>query len=178
MRREKLRTLARSMIASGAATVTDLGVLTVLVSGLGVSARVASVPALLCAGVVNFIANRRYAFGVRGGDNLHRQAALFACVQAVTITLNAACFDVAMRMLPATPLYWLVRLAISNVVYLGWSFPMFRRLFRAQSKVGLTIAACSVRTAPPFQPLSLPSASPARTASPPPTSNGPSTSWG
>ena len=122
------RTLARSMIASGAATVTDLGSLTLLVSALGLSPRVASIPALLAAGVVNFAANRRFAFGVRGGG-VRRDALLFGCVQLVTIALNALCFDIAMRVIGATLFYWVVRLVISNAFYLVWSYPMFGRIF-------------------------------------------------
>lgn len=127
--RERWLTLARSMVASGAATVTDLGSLTLMVSAFGLSPRVASVPALLLAGVVNFAANRRFAFGVRSG-NVRRDALLFACVQLVTIALNAACFDVAMRAIGTTPFYWVVRLVIGNAIYLVWSFPMFERIFR------------------------------------------------
>jgi putative flippase GtrA len=127
----KLVTLARSMLASGAATLTDLGTLTLLVSGLDVAPRVASVPALVAAGVVNFIANRRFAFGVRGGD-VSRQAIAFALVQTVTIALNALAFDAAMRLLGPTPYYVVVRLVVSNAVYLAWSFPMFGRIFRAR----------------------------------------------
>ena len=125
----RLCTLARSLAASGTATVTDLGTLALLVSVAHVPARVASVPALVLAGVVNFVANRRFAFGVRGG-RVRRDALAFAAVQAVTIALNAACFEVAMRLLGETSFYWLVRLAIGNAVYLAWSFPMFERIFR------------------------------------------------
>ncbi len=127
----ELATLARSMLASGAATLTDLGVLALLASVLHLGPRVASVPALVVAGVVNFVANRRFAFGVRGGD-VKRHAMMFAAVQAVTIALNAIAFDVAMRAIGSTPYYWAVRLVVSNVVYLAWSFPMFRRIFRGE----------------------------------------------
>ena len=117
------------MAATSAATVTDLTALTLLVSVAHVAPRVASVPALLLAGAVSFVTNRRFAFGVRGAGGLHRQALAFAAVQAVTVALNALGFDLAMRALGATPYYWVVRLVVSNVVYLSWSFPMFRRIF-------------------------------------------------
>jgi putative flippase GtrA len=130
--RERLATLARSMLATGAATVTDLATLTLLVSAAHVDARVASIPALLCAGVVSFIANRRFAFRVRGAENVRRQALTFAAVQATTIALNAVAFDLAMRTLGSTPFYWVVRLVVSNVIYLVWSFPMLSRVFVGQ----------------------------------------------
>jgi putative flippase GtrA len=134
--REKLATLARSMAATSAATVTDLATLTFLVSVLHVPPRVASVPALLCAGVVSFVANRRFAFRLRGAENVRRQALAFAAVQSTTIALNALAFDLAMRALGPTPLYWVVRLAVSNVVYLAWSFPMLSRVFQKASTQG------------------------------------------
>lgn len=118
------------MIATGAATITDLGVLTLLASVARTGPRVASVPALLCAGVVSFVANRRFAFRVRGAENVRRQALFFACVQLATIGLNAIAFELAMRALGPTPFYWVVRLAVSNVIYLAWSFPMLSRVFR------------------------------------------------
>jgi putative flippase GtrA len=124
-----LATLARSMLATGAATVTDLATLTLLVSAGHVSPRAASVPSLVLASAVSFVANRRFAFGVRGHAGAARQLAMFAAVQCTTIALNALVFDVAMRLLGPTQLYWLVRLAVSNVVYLAWSFPMLRRIF-------------------------------------------------
>ena len=130
---ERIATLARSMIATGAATITDLATLTVLVSIAHVDARVASVPALLCAGVVSFVANRRFAFRVRGAENVRNQALAFATVQAITIGLNAIVFELAMRALGPTPFYWVVRLAVSNVIYLAWSFPMLSRIFAASS---------------------------------------------
>ena len=117
------------MLATSAATVTDLATLTLLVQVGHVGPRVASVPALLCAGVVSFVANRRFAFRVRGAENVHRQALAFAAVQITTIALNAVAFDLAMRALGATPYYWAVRLVVSNVVYLAWSFPMLSRVF-------------------------------------------------
>lgn len=124
-----IATLARSMLATGAATITDLATLTLLVSVAHVDPRVASVPALLCAGVVSFVANRRFAFRVRGADNVRRQAASFVAVQTITIMLNAITFELAMRALGPTPFYWVVRLVVSNVIYLAWSFPMLSRIF-------------------------------------------------
>jgi putative flippase GtrA len=134
--RERLATLARSMVATGAATITDLATLTLLVSVAHVAPRVASVPALLCAGVVSFIANRRFAFRVRGAENVQRQALAFAAVQLTTIALNALAFDLAMQALGPTPFYWAVRLVVSNVIYLAWSFPMLSRVFQKASTEG------------------------------------------
>jgi putative flippase GtrA len=124
--------LARSMLASGAATLTDQGALLFAVAVLGVPARMASVPALVLAGVVNFLGNRSFAFR-DGGGRLGRQAPRFALVQLASIALNALLFDLGMRALAGhANAYWALRLAVNSVVYLGWSFPMFGRVFRSE----------------------------------------------
>jgi putative flippase GtrA len=117
------------MLASGAATVTDQAVLFVSVVLLGIAPRSASVPALLCAGIVNFLANRSFAFRDRGGSVVH-QAPRFAFVQGVSIALNALIFDLGMRALEGhVHAYWALRLVVNNAVYLAWSYPMFGLVF-------------------------------------------------
>jgi putative flippase GtrA len=128
--RERLILLLRSALAGGAATVVDLGALALMVSGLGVAPRIASVPALVLAATVNFLGNRR-AFAAEDGD-ARLQALRFTIVLAVTFGLNAVIFDLGMRIIPAT-FYWALRLVVSNVVYLCWSFPMFGYVFRRGS---------------------------------------------
>lgn len=120
------------MLAGGAATAVDLAAMFAMVSLRGLSPRLASVPALLLAGTVNFLGNRHLAFRAEGGS-VAQQAKRFACVHLVTLTLNAVLFDLAIRGLGAHAPFWLLRLVVSNVVYLGWSFPMFRRVFRPTS---------------------------------------------
>ncbi len=52
-------------------------------------------------------------------------------VEVVALALNGVLYDLVLRSLPgATHLYWLVRLATSNVVFLLWSYPLWRRVFR------------------------------------------------
>lgn len=126
---KRLLVLARSMLAGGVATLVDLGGLFVLVSLLGVGPRAASVPALVVAGAVNFLGNRHFAFRA-AGDSGARQAKLFVLVHLITLSLNAVLFDMAIRGLGTYAPYWALRLVISNLVYLSWSFPMFRRVFR------------------------------------------------
>jgi putative flippase GtrA len=133
LRVKQLVVLAKSISAGGAATVVDLATMALLVSACGVSARIASVPALLVAGTVNFLGNRHFAFGATG-EGAARQARLFALVHLVTLTLNAVLFDFAMRAADARVPYWPIRLAVSTSVYLAWSFPMFRRIFRPRTR--------------------------------------------
>ncbi len=128
---KRVLVLAKSMLAGGAATIVDLGALAFMVSLLGVAPRVASIPALALAGTVNFLGNRHFAFRATSDDGA-RQAKLFVLVHAVTLALNAIVFDIAIRGLGDRLPYWALRMVVSNVIYLSWSFPMFRRVFASK----------------------------------------------
>lgn len=128
--RDPLRVL-RALLAGGAATLADLAVLAVLVSLVGVAPRVASIPALVVGGVVNFLGNRHFAFRAAKGS-LARQAALYTVVELAALAANGILFDVVMRLLPAQ-LAWAyvpVRLVTSHLVFLAWSYPLWRLVFR------------------------------------------------
>lgn len=128
--RDRLR-VVRALLAGGAATLSDLAVLAALVSLVGLDARVASIPALLAGGVVNFLGNRHFAFRAARGS-LAKQAALYAVVEIAALAANGVLFDVVMRLLPPR-LAWAyvpVRLVTSHVVFLAWSYPLWRLVFR------------------------------------------------
>jgi len=119
--------LVRAFLAGGAATIVDLVVLTILIAALGWPARVANVPALLVGGGVSFFANRHWVFRAREGS-LSRQATLYVLVELVALALNGVLFDGAMRV--ASPLWYLpVRLVTSHLVFLAWSYPLWRLVF-------------------------------------------------
>jgi putative flippase GtrA len=140
MRLQGVLVLVRSMLAGGVATLVDLGTLTLLVSVIGVSPRVASLPALLLGGAANFLGNRHFAFRAASGD-AKRQAVSFGLVFVVTLALTGFFFDLAMRVGVARVVpYWIVRLIVSNIVYLGWSFPMFRLVFRPSTTASVARA--------------------------------------
>jgi putative flippase GtrA len=121
--------LLRAGIAGALATLVDVGVLALLVSGLGWDARAASVPALVLGGVANFLGNRHFAFRARRGS-LARQAALYALVELVALAQNGVLYDFVLRAFPiATHAYWVVRLVTSHVVFLAWSYPLWKRVF-------------------------------------------------
>ena len=128
--RDPLR-VVRAFLAGGAATFADLAVLATLVSIAGVAPRVASIPALLVGGVVNFLGNRHFAFRAAGGS-LARQAALYTIVELAALGANGVLFDVVMRLLPVhfAWAYVPVRLVTSHVVFLAWSYPLWRLVFR------------------------------------------------
>ena len=128
--RDPLRVL-RALLAGGAATLADIAVLALLVSAFGLAPRVASLPALLVGGVVNFFGNRHFAFRASHGS-LARQGVLYAVVELAALAANGVLFDVVMRFLPHG-LAWAyvpVRLVTSHVVFLAWSYPLWRLVFR------------------------------------------------
>ena len=111
------------------ATAVDLLALAVLVGLLGVPARAANVPALLGGVLVQFFGNRHVAF--RAADRpVGRQAAWFALSEIVTLALNALLYDAVARVVPLGAAGAVVlRLACSGCVFLGWSYPVWRRIF-------------------------------------------------
>ena len=129
--RELFQTL-RAGLAGVLATAVDLLVLTVLVSGFHVDARIASIPALLCGGVANFVGNRHFAFRAREGS-LARQVLLYTLVEVLALGYGGLLYDTALRLVPAVkPLYWAVRLVTSHIVFLTWSYPLWRRVFATE----------------------------------------------
>jgi putative flippase GtrA len=122
--------LLRAGIAGVAATLVDLGVLAVLVSGLHVDPRLASLPALVCGGIANFLGNRHFAFRANKGS-LARQAVLYTLVEVMALAMNGLLYDTVLRVVPhAADAYWAVRLATSHLVFLAWSYPLWSRVFR------------------------------------------------
>jgi putative flippase GtrA len=125
----KLLQFLRAGIAGMAATGADLATLALLVSVMHVDARVASVPALLVGGVVNFLGNRHFAFRAQGG-HVARQAAGYTVVEVVALVLNGWLYDTVLRLVPgARAAYAIVRLVTSHAVFLGWSYPLWKKVF-------------------------------------------------
>ena len=93
-------------------------------------AEVPNVPALVVGGVANFVGNRHFAFRARGGS-LTRHALGYTAVEVVALVLNGVLYDLALRVFPgALHLYWLVRIVTSHLVFLCWSYPLWRKVFR------------------------------------------------
>ena len=129
---DRLWELVRSLLAGGAATLADLAVLTACVHLFHWTARDANVPALIAGGIVNFVGNREFAFRDAKHGALEKHVVGYLLVEIVALVLNGALYDLVLRIVPgSTHLYWLVRLATSNVVFLLWSYPLWRRVFRA-----------------------------------------------
>lgn len=127
---QSFRVLSRSAAVGVVATALDFLTLVVLVSGFGVPARIASLPALSLGIVAQFIGNKRFAFRDRSRAWL-RQAALFLAIEALGFACNAVCFD---RLLVGTRLpYVLCRVLSTSIVYFCVCLPLWSRLFSSRT---------------------------------------------
>jgi putative flippase GtrA len=122
-----MRRFLRSALVGLVATAADLGALYALVSLAGWEAVAANGPALLLGIAVQYLGNKHFAFEDRSRDPL-RQVSLFAGVELGTLALNALGFHLVVTLTPA-PL-WLARAAVTCAVYVSFSFPMWRLVFR------------------------------------------------
>jgi len=120
-------TLVRSAAVGIVATLVDLGALWALVHGAGLHPALANVPALALGLAVQFTGNKLYAFRDRSRD-LARQGARFAAVEAGAFALNALAYHLLVMFTPVP--YPLARLFGSSLVYFGFSFPLWGRIFR------------------------------------------------
>jgi putative flippase GtrA len=121
-----VRSWVRSAGVGAISTLVDFAALATLVSGLGLSARLASPLALGLGLACQFVGNKLFAFGDRR-PAWAKQVALFLGIEAFAFGANLFLFDVAVRKL-ALP-YLVVRGACQAVVYFGISLPLWTRLF-------------------------------------------------
>jgi putative flippase GtrA len=116
----------RSVAVGIVATALDFGVLLLLVSGLGVSPRLASFPALAFGVAAQFAGNKWLAFR-DSSTGWRRQAALFLGVEALGLLSNLVLFD---RLIAWTPWPYLpCRLLSTALVYFGLCLPLWARIF-------------------------------------------------
>lgn len=128
MKRLGSKQFVRSALVGIAATGCDLAALLVLVGVFGASELAANVPALLVGAGVQYVGNKYLAFEDRSRDHVRRMT-LFAGVEAGTLALNALGFHVVVTLTSAP--YPLVRALVTLAVYASFSFPLWRRVFRA-----------------------------------------------
>lgn len=126
---QKLLIVVRSAGVGAVATAVDLAALVVLVSALGVPARLASVPALALGIAVQFFGNKLYAFGDRS-KRWARQGAQFLAVEALGFALNLLLFDLFVSRTPLP--YVVARVLSTSIVYFAVCLPLWSRIFRAE----------------------------------------------
>jgi|HubBroStandDraft_6_1064221.scaffolds.fasta_scaffold465451_2 putative flippase GtrA len=137
----RFATFLRSAVTGGAATLADLAVIAFAVGVLHASPAAANVPALLVGAVIQFFGNRSFAFRAQGGaaGALHRQAALFALTEAVTMVLNGALYHaVATHLVLSATGAVVARAITTNLVFVGWSYPVWKRVFAPATAAAAT----------------------------------------
>lgn len=123
----RVKAFVRSVFVGLVATACDLGSLHALVRGVGLSALAANVPALLLGAAVQYVGNKYLAFEDRSRDHL-RQVTRFAGVELGALALNALGFHALVTLFDAP--YVPARALVGLAVYAGFSFPLWRRVFR------------------------------------------------
>jgi putative flippase GtrA len=119
---ERLWILFRSCLVGLLATASDLGTLMFLIHVAGLSKRAANIPSLLPGLLVQFVGNKFFAFEDRS-KAIVKQGSLFLLIEAAAFGLNVLLFDVLVSLTPIHEI--LARLLGTNIVYLGFSFPLW-----------------------------------------------------
>src|SRR5262249_37303510 len=127
------RRFVRSCVVGAGATLADLGALWVMVHGLDFLPTVANVPALLIGVLAQFLGCKLWAFEDRS-PAIARQGGQFALVEAGAPVLNALVFHFLVTLTQVT--YPIARLVGSSLVYVAYSYPLWRRIFQGAPKCG------------------------------------------
>ena len=119
--------IGRSALVGLVATIVDLLSPHILVSTFHVSPEHANVPSLSLGLALQFLGNKYYAFDDRSAQ-LVRQGGLFLVVEVGALALNALVFHL---LVTSTGAHYLVtRVLGSAVVYFGFSYPLWTRIFQ------------------------------------------------
>lgn len=127
---QKVARFARSIGVGVVASVVDMLVLAVLVSGLHLPSQLANVPALVAGALVQFLGCRHVVFGAAGGA-LRRQVAGFVATEAGTLALNGLAFHLLVTLTPIP--YPIARLLGTFLVFTTFSLPLWTRVFRGRT---------------------------------------------
>lgn len=128
---QRLLRFLRSSTVGLAATGADFGVLELCVRLLHFDPPIAKVCSALVGIAVQFIGNRTFAFHASEGK-LGRQIAMFCGVESITLTLNWLLFRFLTRSLHL-PLE-VTNIIVTCVVYVGFSYPAWRIVFRVRKQ--------------------------------------------
>jgi putative flippase GtrA len=119
---DRVWVLFRSSLVGLVATASDIGSLMLLIHVVGLSDQAANVPSLLPGLVIQFIGNKIFAFDDRTRA-IVKQGSLFLMVEMIAFGLNVLLFHLLITWTPIHVI--LARLLGTNVVYLGFSFPLW-----------------------------------------------------
>ncbi len=127
----KAARLARGLGVGAVASIVDMAVLAILVTGLHVPSQLANVPALVAGALVQFVGCRHVVFGGARNGALRRQLAGFIATEAGTLALNGLAFHLLVTLTPVP--YPLARLLGTFLVFTAFSFPLWARVFRGRT---------------------------------------------
>lgn len=134
---------AKTAIVGGTATALDLILLVVLVKGHLLTPEQANLPSLFAGSAVQFLGNRYWVF--QAADRpWGRQLLGFMIAEAISFGLNWLGFDLLVR--HTDIFYPLARPLSVAVVFFGFSYPVWKWIFRSQQ-------TSPAPTAPPATPL-------------------------
>ncbi|CAG0985943.1 hypothetical protein PLCT2_02187 [Planctomycetaceae bacterium] len=122
---------AKSLLVGGIATLADFVALALLVEVAHWRETVANAPALCVGAVVQFIGCRHLVFQAARG-HLGRQLVGFAIVELATLVLNGAAFHALVTVAGAP--YWLARPLGTFAVFVGFSYPLWKWVFKSSLK--------------------------------------------
>lgn len=128
----KLSTFSRSALIGISATGADLISLFLMVELLSIQTRWANVPALLIGVAIQFFGNKFYAFENREKAWV-QQGLLFSLVEVGALLLNAGLFHF-IAVIHGAP-YLLARLGVGMLVYLCFSYPLWKLVFKNEGSV-------------------------------------------
>jgi putative flippase GtrA len=118
-----LATFGRHQAGSIIATCIDFGTMSLLVSGLGMSAALATAIGAFLGGVSNFLLGRHWIFSAKH-EHVGGQAGRYAFVSGASLGFNAGGEYVLHDLLGIQ--YLLARVIIATVVSVFWNFPVQR----------------------------------------------------
>lgn len=116
------------MLAGVVVTLVDLGALALLVQWVGLTPRQANLPSLILGSMVQFFSHRHLVFLGALKGQFSRQASLFVVSEILGVGLNAVIFHVMVEWMSIS--YIAVRPICAALVYFGFSFPLWRWIFR------------------------------------------------
>jgi len=124
--------LSHSAAVGLLATVSDLVSLTLLVEWAALTPDQANLPSLALGSLIQFFGHRHYVFRAWDG-RLSRQVVLFALAEAGGVGLNALAFHWIVN--ATTIPFQLVRVLGGAIVFIAFSFPLWRWIFRTPQTI-------------------------------------------
>lgn len=112
------------------ATVVDMVVLAGLVELFGFPPQAANIPALVAGAAVQFLGCRYLVFRTSNAS-VGRQLSGFALTEAGTLILNGLMFHILVSLTPLP--YPIARAVGTFVVFVGFSFPLWTKVFRVSA---------------------------------------------